>query len=1096
MALTLDSDWLREFRRGDVSPVVWIRLEAREITAAISVNSGDATLATATGSLVVGMEITGTGIAAGATIASITDSTHLEMSANATATGAPITVTFKYVFNLISGKAENITDGQLCIETITPITRALDPYTRQISTDESNVLFFDDGLIRTINATYPLVGKRVIIKVGNNVLGEAEFADFFTGYIQELIPVEGAIEAKCVSFLDMLEDYSFGGVFYSKHPLVVLKQLLLAAGVPADMVDADSFDPSQSAYDSIRQLTMTSISMESVQSQVVIHPMGGADYLATMGREMRGSTTSADGYPGPENFMSGREIVDQIVLFLAGLLYVEAGVVKFKLFDKTEAVARHLTTNEYGDFKQLEAQGTVLNDIRIDIGSKDEGKWLSCTDAASITEYGRFSRSETPTFLTSKTRIEWINVYDSPFDSSLSTGDAIDKSFACVDLQTTGLVGVQGTGNGGSGAFAYGSGAAGGFVTSAKYGVLEFNGELIKVTGISIRTDSIGFAPIISDDGVQSVEAYQSQDLILTEQVANKVWVTGGVRGYGGTTPQVITDADFAYITPGEAVEDYHANDLTTPYWWATKYVLPRFAHGLAICEITTGLDQWDLEVGDLISIDNDVFLWRNVNGLASTSKLEIIGKEIDPLSDTPQIKFTIAMANPASTPGQTVTFTTIDTDIVATGRPVGGLQGGFIAASSSSVPIGGSSATKDSTNYDMVIDAGVAMVGPMVHQWRANLALKDLVASKDHYVSIDAATGIFIADNVATDAIEPMIPASRSRVCKIVSGGSAITAVTDERQLAPITGKMIDRQSLELDQLVASPNFDRWVIGPFGPPVGWNTADGVWGTDLRQGTAQSKSGRYSLEFIDSGSAARALSDEFVVTPGEVYELECWNYADDNSTTYRHKIYWFTAARAAVSNTTVINVSADAADTWEQKKGYAVAPATAAFGKVSLSRATSGPLLFVDRVQLRKAIPTFSAYLSSNQSPTSNDRIDFDTEDHDHGDWFSTGGQKAAAPTAGVYCFNFSLKVEASTDAKVVNVLIRKNASAYNNGTVLKTFVLGDIDAGAHVLWSYTFEALKLEAADYVSAYITFSSGQPVIGGGAAESSFSGRRIN
>ena len=192
MALTLDSDWLLEFRRGDVSPVVWIRLEARDISAAISVNSGDATLATATGSLVVGMEITGTGIPAGATIASITDSTHLEMSATATATGAPITVTFKYVFNLLSGKADNITDGQLCVETITPITRALDPYTRQVSTDESNVLFFDDGLIRTINATYPLVGKRVIIKVGNNALGETEFADFFTGYIQELIPVEGA----------------------------------------------------------------------------------------------------------------------------------------------------------------------------------------------------------------------------------------------------------------------------------------------------------------------------------------------------------------------------------------------------------------------------------------------------------------------------------------------------------------------------------------------------------------------------------------------------------------------------------------------------------------------------------------------------------------------------------------------------------------------------------------------------------------------------------------------------------------------------------------------------------------------------------------
>lgn len=1098
MALTLDSDWLREFRRGDVSPVVWIRLEAREITAAISVNSGDATLATATGSLVVGMEITGTGIPAGATIASITDSTHLEMSANATATGAPITVTFKYVFNLLSGKADNITDGQLCIETITPITRALDPYSRELTTDESNVLFFDDGVIRTINATFPLVGKRVIIKVGNNVLGEAEFADYFTGYIQELIPVEGAIEARCVGFQELLNDYEFGGNFVSEHPLVVLKQILLAAGIPADMIDDDSFDPAQSRYDAIEHFTITSISMAKGNGQVIVNSLSGASWVTDAGYETwRGASTSGDGYPGPENFVNARELVNHIVMYLAGILYVRAGQLKFKLFDKTEAVAKHLTVNDYGDFKQLAGQELILNTVHLDISEDNKGRFLTGTDAVSIAEYGAFSVSENPSFLTSKSRLISYgsnNLQNSPFDAAKNSGDAIAESFSLRDAQTSGVTGTQGSGNGGSGAFSFGSGAAAGYVTSSRFGVIEYRGELIKITEIAIDQNSLGFAPIITDDGVQTFELVSGVPYFLTEKVVNKVDVTGGTRGLN-STPIQIADPIWWYRL---VMNDSVAHDVTIPYLWATDYVLPRFAHGVSIVEITTALDQWELEVGDLVSIDNDVFLWRNVDGLASTSKLEIVGKEIDPLSDEPKIKFTLAMASPASTPSQTISYTTVDTDVTANGRNTGGLPGGgFISATSgSAIPVGATATRNGATNYDVLIEDGAATVANQAFRWSKGYTLGDVTASKDHYVSLDPTTGMMITDIVATGAAEPQIPHWHPRICKVVSGASNVTAVTDERQIAPITGTMIDRQSLQLDQLVSSPSFDRWNFGSQGAPIGWTASSGTWGTDIRQGTAQYKSGRYSLEFIDSGAAAFVESAEFAVTPGQIYELDCWNHADDNSTAFRHKLYWYTATRASISDSTMINTSADAANTWEQKKGYAVAPATAAFAKVQLSRSTSGPLLFVDQVFVRKAIPTFSAYLSSNQSPTSNDRIDFDTEDHDHGDWFSTGGQKAAAPTAGVYCFNFSLKVEASTDAKVVSVLIRKNASAYNNGTELKTFVLGDINAGSHVMWSYSFEALKLEATDYVSAYITFSSGQPVIGGGAAESSFSGRRIN
>ena len=1098
MTLTIDSDWLREFRRADVAPVAWVQVEWRSVTATITTANGDATLATPTANLFAGMTVTGSGVPAGTTISSITDGSNLEMTANATAS-ASVSITFKKVFNLISAPAPNITDGQICVDELAPITRKLDPYTRQIETDETNILFNDDGVIRHINGSYPLKGKKVIVRIGTAALGETEFQTYFTGFIDELVPVEGALEAQCVEFTSMLDDYPFRGQFVCKHPLVVLKQLLLACGIPSDMIDDNSFDPSQGAYDTIRQYTLTSIMVERDFFQIVINPMGGAPWLADSDyRRLQGTGATPDGYPHAEAAMNARDLVNKIVMFLSGMLYSESGTIKFSLFDKTAAVARHLTVHDYRNFIQVESQKTIINDLRIDLGDGGEGKFLTATDAASIAEYGAYTHVETPTFMTAKMILKWLVPMNSPFNDDIESGEDLSETFVLTSAQVTGLAGTQGTGNGGSGALAFGSGAAGGYTTSAKYGVIEYNGELIKVTQIAMQSTPVSFVPIVSDDGVTSVETYQNGDLILTEKHVNDVHVTGGVRGFAGTTPNIMTDVFFAteLVIFGRSA----ANDVTIPYQWATNYVMPRFANGLAMCEIETSYEHYDLEVGDLISIDNDQFLWRNVNGLSSTSKLEIIGKEIEVLTDTPKIKFTLAMANPASTPSQTVTYATTGTPVNTGGKGKGGFDGLSMMASTSGSAMahGGASARKDSTNYDVVVDACRPAVGNLMREYSENIALKDLDASKDHYIAVDPTNGLFVAHTVTSGAAEPMIHGSNVRVCKVVAGASNITSVVDQRDLQPITGAMIDRSSLQLEQLVPAPNFSRWVLGPYGDPYGWTATSGTWGTDLTQGTAQKRSGRYSLKLIDSGNDAAVISDEFTVTPGEVYHLNFWARANDNSTAFQGKLTWYDETRTAISTHTLFNDSADAANTWEQKHGYQAAPSTASTCKVTLTRNTAGPEVYFDRVELRRGHPTFSAYLSGDQTPTSQDRINFNTVDHDHGGWYSTGGARAAAPTSGVYSFSWNLKIEPSSNSKAVTILIRKNASAYNNGTEIKTFNLGDIATGdsGHEMFTFTIDALKLEAADYISAYITFSSGQPVIAGGAAESSFSGRRIN
>jgi len=174
-------------------------------------------------------------------------------------------------------------------------------------------------------------------------------------------------------------------------------------------------------------------------------------------------------------------------------------------------------------------------------------------------------------------------------------------------------------------------------------------------------------------------------------------------------------------------------------------------------------------------------------------------------------------------------------------------------------------------------------------------------------------------------------------------------------------------------------------------------------------------------------------------------------------------------------------------------------PADAAFASIYLySTNGSGITSYFNNAALTEEPMSFSAYLSANQTPSTQDQIDFDTETHDYGGMFDHGNQRMAVTESGVYSFTISLKIEPSSNSKGVTILIRKNATAYNNGTELKTINLGDIATGdsGHELVTYTEQAIELAKDDRISAFITFSAGQPVIAGTAYDSSFSGRKIS
>ena len=1096
MALTLNAALTEAFERSNVEPLIYARIDlsSQAISWAGSVSSGDTSVTLTTGNttaLEVGMEVRHANIPANTTIQSITDSTHFELTLEATGTISSAALTIVRILALSTGPSDEL-DGEQVIESVTSISQKLDPYSRKLKTGELNLKCLDDGTIRYHNGTYPLKGRSIRIWLTSPELTLLEAASFFVGVINEITPVEGAIEIQCKNFLELLDAATFEGSYYSKHPLVVIKQLLEHGGVSSDYIDTNSFNPSHADHAAIEHYTVTSISLENSPWQRIVSGRVIED-PETFGLRWRGTTLGGGNYPGPKKPVSVLKLIHELVFYLSGMIWIaEDGKIYFKSFDKTEAVVAHLTTDDYAEFKQVTAHEHIANDFLLDIGPPGEDKTIRVRDTAAITSCGTWPKSEKANITTNQMQIvNNTTSFLTTTDASVSAGDALAGFIHLQGLQVTGCTGTQGTTY--SSGFSFGGGSAAGHITSSYPIILEFRGELIKGTTIAMQSTPVAYAPNVADDGTFQVTDYDGTDYIHMTPTLGAVKVTAGVRGLNSTTPRQMTPSEWWYnALVGMPL---FPNDITMIYDWITNYAIPRFSHGLATVEITTPLSQFKIEVGDLISIDNDVFLWRNNDGLSSTSKLEVIGKEVDPFSDNPRIKFTLAMANPANAPTNTISFTLPTTEVTGSG-------GGGLIAGGDFTHVGAATSTdgltlSDGGSLNTLVAAGAAGQGIASTRWDRGIALAGLTASKENHITVEPRTGVFnVYAQTAGTEDPPMVP-SELHLGVATTDGSSLTAFTDERALGGITGKQLDRRSIEAGRnMITDGTFQGWPGGGNAPVRGWELAVGTWGTDAKQSRAQKHSGRCSILMPNTAVISTIDSDYVAVVPGELYSLSYWARVGSTSLTIKGYIRYYDAGKTYLSQSGAIGATVGAVDTWEQFSGLHTAPATAAFARVRLLRFASVSEVYFDDVTLGLGTVAFGARLTADASSLSTgDVVPFAGEDYDRGSNFDTGAKKFTAPNQGFYKFASTMVIGASSNAKDVTVLIKKDSAS--SVSTLKQLNIEDIVTGDSGFTSVSIQAgAVLKAGDVVWVALTFSAGQPVIEGTATSAtSFTGELV-
>lgn len=92
------------------------------------------------------------------------------------------------------------------------------------------------------------------------------------------------------------------------------------------------------------------------------------------------------------------------------------------------------------------------------------------------------------------------------------------------------------------------------------------------------------------------------------------------------------------------------ATDVTIPRDVNTQ-ILNRFQYGAPVIQITTSLAHVDLQLGDFVTLDNDVYLRFGRDGTNSSTVFEITRKEISLESDSPRITFDLVWVRQGAAP-------------------------------------------------------------------------------------------------------------------------------------------------------------------------------------------------------------------------------------------------------------------------------------------------------------------------------------------------------------------------------------------------------------------------------------------------------------
>ena len=537
--------------------------------------------------------------------------------------------------------------------------------------------------------------------------------------------------------------------------------------------------------------------------------------------------------------------------------------------------------------------------------------------------------------------------------------------------------------------------------------------------------------------------------------------------------------------------------DATMAFDYGT-YLLERFSNTCPIVRIQTGLEHLSVEIGDLVSVDSNIFLATELglDGADSNVKFEVTQREVTPLGDSIGIEFELTYATHASAPSVTVTS---KTPVAPTATPVRVPSGGFIAARSGT----SNNAVIDNQALSFAVTTtsglGISIAGGAVNasghiiQNDASQALT-MTASKDTYIGINPFTAGYYKQELSSGAAEPALGPGEVRLAKIVTDGSSVTSITDLRNFGQISIEQLDKTAFTPGRsLIWNAGFTTYPNNGATPP-GWDVTTSTPGTDFIKEETVIRDGRYSIKTLGTSQVVRLVSEKIPVDKNRVYRASAF-YRQAAAMNMRLFVFWWKQDKTASStaSTSVFNANLGSTGAFQNITGVVTPPSDCAYASLDLSSANTGVSYF-NNADLTVESFSFSAKrTSSDFTPSaSGDAVEFNTEIHDHGDIYNTSNGQVTIPISGLYTFSTNISFDGTSGSRFLAVSIVASTS----GTLASSFIndaINGTDEYNDVAVSLDVAAASLVKGETVEVQITYNATAPVIR--HSFSFFSGREI-
>lgn len=936
------------------------------------------------------------------------------------------------------------------IRSIGQIGARIDPFTRRPDTNEV-ILVVDKNWFKPIILNYRL--KKAItcyVYIGTSNLNMADMACFIKGTIEEIHIEADTVSFKIIDFLNAIKKTEIYQAYRNSHPLEVLYNAATSSGIlnkcnvnTNDIVSA-TFNPEDAAY-------TTSYS----------HYVMGRDPFMFMDDSNKDDLNKIL----EQQSVSGNavDLISQISqLFYGTVRFQEDGKISFKKFNFSESAVTIWDEDVIipGSFKQI-SEDNICNNITIKIRGKPvdhgDGTLASEDHNLVVSDADSASAFSDPTDTTSGwyCKTTTCDFWDKPFN--IANGETVVPANATwnVFCLTPNVCGISAS-------------------TNASRRV-SANRKAYYYTPWTVFTGSGGFErayELVSATG-QTIDTatavYQTQSSGIGQLPAITGY-TNSITQLTGITRQVATDG-FGAVDPLDDRNEIY--DVTILHDSACE-LLKRFGYGCPIIELRTLITQYSYQLGDIVSPIIPEFMDYGKDGLTASDRFEIIGKETDPFSTLPSIKWTLAYASQSHTPtykwgGESVA-----------------VRGAFQVQ-----PNGDS--FQGHVPYGLTFTIKAGLVGTLSAGYATSsfgsfslLEDKDFTftASKDTYVFINFVFNSIFFVPVANGSTSSILQKRCVFLSKVVTNGSAITsisttyvsgAITNIKELYPYVGNKLKAGSGPLthvaqttgyldnltsvsvrafDDITDGTNYKK-LIGvtatntlsgeedrggnlisnsAFGiyedvshTPNGWEQYDSAWGSgaladvyiDIATAT---KIGYASIKFNATTPAAypKILTTNYIaVSEGFAYSAMCWVQAHSVAAGNNVQlcVLWFDSSKTYISNDYVFSGLVTAIDTWEEKSGIVVAPSTARYAKVFVGKVNTAFTANFNYVELKKMSRSFSAYRNiavMTLSKSAYKAIEFNDHNHTYGMSVNTATGIWTVPATGLYSMNGHAKLTAT----------------------------------------------------------------------------------